>query len=246
MKRKQALTPTPGAETPPSPATSGAMDDLLAKLRAAKPEARDQRERRRRARLKDKHIVRVASGQQIPETDDLVDDNAPSTETGLLSPHSEQDGSEAGDQPAAPAEPAESKEVDIADQAASLLQGLGGNSSDEREGAGLTRESSTALRVRRRRDAEDERNRRRQRRQHGRSTALSDGSKAITEDGEEDELRPISMSPRKLPTPTTIISPPSPAPGKDFGHVMDAEESTEIPETTETKEDSAKPTNGTH
>jgi len=69
---------------PPSPGATGDMDSLLAKLRAAKPEARDQRERRRRARLKDRHAVRVASGQKMPEISDLVNDTK--AENGLLSP----------------------------------------------------------------------------------------------------------------------------------------------------------------
>ncbi|KAJ5628405.1 hypothetical protein N7490_010633 [Penicillium lividum] len=43
------------AEIPTSPATSGAMDSLLEKLRAAAPQAKDQRDRRRRARLKERH-----------------------------------------------------------------------------------------------------------------------------------------------------------------------------------------------
>ncbi|KAK4656581.1 hypothetical protein QC762_205560 [Podospora pseudocomata] len=50
-----------------SPTSTGAMDSLMEKLRAAAPQARDQRDRRRRARLKDRHQVRVASGQKLPE-----------------------------------------------------------------------------------------------------------------------------------------------------------------------------------
>ncbi|KAL2353202.1 cytokinesis protein [Cryomyces antarcticus] len=65
MRRKQNDTPKANGVTPDasaSPASSGAMDSLLEKLRAAAPDARDTRERRRRARLQDKHQVRVASG----------------------------------------------------------------------------------------------------------------------------------------------------------------------------------------
>lgn len=58
---------TSGTDTPNSPTGSGAMDSLLEKLRAAAPQARDQRDRRRRARLKEKHAVRIASGQQLPD-----------------------------------------------------------------------------------------------------------------------------------------------------------------------------------
>jgi hypothetical protein len=47
------------------------MDNLLEKLRAAQPQTRDQRDRRRHARLKDRHQVRSASGQKTPELDDI-------------------------------------------------------------------------------------------------------------------------------------------------------------------------------
>ena len=89
-------------EAPQSPVTSGAMDSLLEKLRAAAPQARDQRDRRRRARLKERHNDRVASGQHIPEAPEdgegadandaettastANDDNNSTTETGLMSP----------------------------------------------------------------------------------------------------------------------------------------------------------------
>lgn len=57
-----------GAETPGSPPANGAMESLLEKLRAAAPQVKDQRDRRRRARLKERHDLRVASGQQLPDT----------------------------------------------------------------------------------------------------------------------------------------------------------------------------------
>ncbi|KAG9573078.1 hypothetical protein KCV04_g24702, partial [Aureobasidium melanogenum] len=44
---------------PPSPASQGAMDTLLEKLRAAAPATRDTRDRRRRARLNERHQRRV-------------------------------------------------------------------------------------------------------------------------------------------------------------------------------------------
>ncbi|KAF7591993.1 hypothetical protein BBP40_000840 [Aspergillus hancockii] len=93
-----------GGEAPQLPATSGAMDSLLEKLRAAAPQARDQRDRRRRARLKERHQIRVASGQRMPDlpaaedtesgTNDGNDatnnvasnDDTIAAETGLLSP----------------------------------------------------------------------------------------------------------------------------------------------------------------
>jgi len=108
--------------------------------------------------------------------------------------------------------------VDIANQAANLLQGLGGKSDDEKDPAAIPQPSSS-LRVRRRREnAEDERARRRQRRQQARSE-ISVGSTGLTEDGDEekenkaedDDLDDASQaSPKKLPPPVTIVSPPSP------------------------------------
>ena len=53
------------------PQGSGAMDSLLEKLRQAKPQTRDERDRRRRARLKDRHQVRVASGQKIQDLNEI-------------------------------------------------------------------------------------------------------------------------------------------------------------------------------
>ncbi|KIW26672.1 uncharacterized protein PV07_06487 [Cladophialophora immunda] len=70
-KRAQASTnvsgAASGAETPGSPPANGAMETLLEKLRAAAPQVKDQRDRRRRARLKERHDQRIASGQQLPE-----------------------------------------------------------------------------------------------------------------------------------------------------------------------------------
>jgi cytokinesis protein len=227
MKRKQAairspLSPTGGADTPPSPGpSSGAMDDLLAKLRAAKPETRDQRDRRRRARLKDRHAVRVASGQKMPE---LQVGTSGTSDTGLLSPASEnsETGSGSGDKPVdAEAALSDDAELDIADRAASLLQDMGGvddASNDEK-----------ADKVRKRSAAEEERNRRRARRQQARSE-ISVASLPVTDDGEDDERTIIPRSPERSPErspaksppksrtkavvpPVTIVSPPSPQVG---------------------------------
>ncbi|KAL8977135.1 MAG: hypothetical protein Q9177_006701, partial [Variospora cf. flavescens] len=84
-----AAGPT-GTDGTMSPSSTGAMDTLLEKLRAAAPQARDQRDRRRRARLKDRHEVRVASGQQMPEMAELAKPDTPQEESekGLLSPQS--------------------------------------------------------------------------------------------------------------------------------------------------------------
>lgn len=203
------------SDGPKSPASTGAMDDLLQKLRAAKPEARDQRDRRRRARLKDRHQVRVASGQKIPELGVNIadeegeggDDNAAGKS--MLSPRSEAGESEAG----AVTSPVDPAGGDVADRAAAMLEGLQGGSSLNKDGS---------LSVRRRREnAGDERERRRRRRQQATSTASS----ARSEDGglmsptdtilEEDERRGSVVSgdgteSTGVTTPVTIVSPPSP------------------------------------
>ncbi|KAK2811815.1 hypothetical protein FQN50_001853 [Emmonsiellopsis sp. PD_5] len=174
-KRNNAAALTNGLADSPdgplSPASSGAMDTLLEKLRAAAPQARDQRDRRRRARLKERHQVRVASGQKIPDLtagdagDDKSneagdgDDAHSGTSGDLLSPRSPADESSSGGK-----ESQVSEGEDIADRAANLLQGL----RDSKEG------SSGADRVRRRESAEEARRNRRLRR---RTPAANGGSR---------------------------------------------------------------------
>lgn len=223
MRRKQmntaAANATPVGDAPPSPASTGAMDTLLEKLRAAAPQTRDTRDRRRRARLKDRHQVRVASGQKIPETGENVDEN------GLLSPTSMEGGSEdaqsnEGDRGAA------SEGEDIADRAASMLQGLRGDG----DGEGAPKDDT--LRVRRRREsADDERAKRRARRRAAGTSVSEAGSGSgaqprqnapIPEEAEIVDLTIDAPEPgedtgsrtgsrdEKLPTPTTVVVPPSP------------------------------------
>lgn len=223
MRRKQmntaAANAAPVGDAPPSPASTGAMDTLLEKLRAAAPQTRDTRDRRRRARLKDRHQVRVASGQRIPETGENVD------ESGLLSPTSMEGGSEdaqsnEGDHGAT------SEGEDIADRAASMLQGLRGDG--DAEGPGR----DDSLRVRRRREsADDERAKRRARRRAagtsmstdaGSGTGAPQRQSAIPEEAEMVDLTIDAPEPGeetgsrtssrdgKLPTPTTVVVPPSP------------------------------------
>ena len=179
------------------------MDVLLEKLRAAAaPAAKDQRDRRRRARLKDRHQVRVASGQKIPETGENIEEN------GLLSPTT--DVSEAA------SDGATSEGEDIADRAASMLQGLRGDA----DGDGPSRDES--LRARRRREsADDERTRRRARRRAGGTSVdiplqspIREETGAADEDADVETKRSSGESndsePTQLPTPTTIVVPPSP------------------------------------
>ncbi|KAF2002497.1 hypothetical protein P154DRAFT_533056 [Amniculicola lignicola CBS 123094] len=218
MRRKAAtlkpLSPSvlsSDSDAPKSPASTGAMDDLLQKLRAAKPEARDQRDRRRRARLKDRHEVRVASGQKIPELGINVEEEgdeegAEGTGKGMISPNSDTNESEASRVDAI-ASPTGSGPADVADRAAAVLEGLQGASKD----GGLT--------VRRRRESADsERERRRRRRQQASSQRTDDGalmspSSVIQEEGEEegDGTKRSSLgSGDGSQTPVTIVSPPSP------------------------------------
>ncbi|EMC96547.1 hypothetical protein BAUCODRAFT_69374 [Baudoinia panamericana UAMH 10762] len=209
MRRKQqvvaqnagtATAAAEGSDAPPSPAGYGDVDDLMKKLRAAAPE-KNVRERRRRAYLKDRHQVRVASGQKIPETGENM-------ESGLLSPTITEEGGEA-----APAEGAVSEGEDIADRAASLLQGLRGDG----EGASEALVRDDSLRIRRRREsANDERAQRRARRRGaGTSTDTATQSmiveEAETTDATAEERR--DGAPRHLPSPPvpeTVVVPPSP------------------------------------
>ncbi|KAK3069999.1 hypothetical protein LTR53_011217, partial [Teratosphaeriaceae sp. CCFEE 6253] len=222
MRRKQinaqqanAIAPTSDNSAPPSPgASTGAMDQLLEKLRAAAPQAKATREQRRRARLKDKHQVRVASGQQIPETGENLDGGVEGGESGLLSPTASvpEEAGTAVD----PAGGAVSEGEDIADRAASLLQGLRG---DGEGGLSEVPSRDESLRVRRRREsADDERSRRRARRRAA-GTSTADASASIAEeDGEAPGTDGLTVDTRgqgerSLPTPPvpeTIVVPPSP------------------------------------
>jgi cytokinesis protein len=189
MKRKHAqlkINAVGGAEAAlPSPSSTGAMDSLLEKLRAAAPQTRDQRDRRRRARLKDRHQVRLASGQKVPDLNEI-----PEVEAGLQS--AKTTGSfPTDDDPLSPRDGAalspregDAGEDDLAARAAMLLQGMrgdGGDGADDEE-----------KRARRRATAEDERRARRRRR--GDKTAS-----AVIGDGEEGERA-------EVPTITTTMA----------------------------------------
>lgn len=214
MRRKQAQTSanplssnalSSDSEAPKSPASTGAMDDLLQKLRAAKPEARDQRDRRRRARLKDKHQVRVASGQKIPEVGVNVEGEGegPEKEEGGEKDKAQDPTNEAAESETAAA-PSETStaEADIADRAAAMLEGL-------QSGASLNKDGSLSVR-RRRENADTERQRRRNRRQQASSAKSEDGGlmspNAIPEEGEGD----TSLLDDGPSTPVTVVHPPSP------------------------------------
>lgn len=202
---------------PLSPSSTGAMDSLLEKLRAAAPQARDQRDRRRRARLKDRHQVRVASGQTIPDVGDLTKNGSEDEDTdkGLLSPTAATNDEASGDR----MEPISEGE-DVAERAASLLQGL------RRDGTGESARPESrdgSLRVRRRREsADDERKNRRRRRARESSSTTGDEGELLSPRQEADPLPEIREPDEEdggnedegakegTPPPTTVVVPPSP------------------------------------
>ena len=250
MRRKQAHTPNPlspntsslasDSDAPKSPASTGAMDDLLQKLRAAKPEARDQRDRRRRARLKDKHQVRVASGQKIPELDvnmeegDAVgavgSDAAGQNGLGRSALATTSEAAETDTQAAtaaasgvlSPTATGAASDADIADRAAAMLEGLQ-SSSTGGAGGGLNKDGSLSVR-RRRESADTERQRRRNRRNQtgssredgGGAGGLVSPTTTILEEGEtgsgaeREDDGGGHAGQGGLETPTTVVVPPSP------------------------------------
>jgi len=220
---------TPDTPSSPNPGT-GAMDTLLEKLRAAAPTTRETRDRRRRARLNDRHQRRVASGQQMPElpnietTDTFMDEAElinPPSDTNQLAPI-EQEGDKG----------AVSEGEDVADRAATLMQSLRGDADSEGPNRG------DSLRVRRRRESADtERTRRRERRRGPQKDSIDNDvpqSPIVEESGEvsavsrdqQIEDGNTGLAPLKTPVlgsemdddpetslpspPVTVIVPPSP------------------------------------
>lgn len=187
-----------GTDSPVSPTSSGAMDSLLEKLRAAAPQAKDQRDRRRRARLKERHQVRVASGQRMPSVVGEIDDGEGASMISTV---------DAGGDHLAPQEDAKSTNgaesvsegEDIADRAANLLQGLRSNNAD-------TDEERTR---RRRESAEDERRARRLRMRS--RNAATNGSKDSADGLVLPSLRETSAAPDEDPQSSVATSQPTPA-----------------------------------
>ncbi|KAL9007835.1 MAG: hypothetical protein Q9173_006981 [Seirophora scorigena] len=212
-----AAGPT-GTDGTMSPSSTGAMDTLLEKLRAAAPQARDQRDRRRRARLKDRHEVRVASGQQMPEMAELAKTDPPREENdrGLLSPQSTTSGEASLDRVGDMATISEGE--DIADRAASMLQGLRGDG-EAISARPISKDGNLKVRRRRESAADEERKARRNRRRTAASTASSGNrdstlSPAPEQDGSTTLEEPADTSSRGnthlAAPPRTVISPPSP------------------------------------
>lgn len=198
---------TTSADNPGSPSSTGAMDSLLEKLRAAAPQARDQRDRRRRARLKDRHQIRVASGQTIPDLGDLTKTGSEDEEgeKSLIGPenteHDDATRERLGDMAVI------SEGEDVAERAATLLQGL--RSDGDADGLPASRDGS--LRVRRRRESADDERRSRRRRRGGGTP-----SNGVVDDRDSPIPTSVYHEPDSIPeeasstTPTTVISPPSP------------------------------------
>lgn len=171
MKRKNAnlkVSLDGRAEgAPVSPSSAGAMDSLLEKLRAAAPQTRDQRDRRRRARLQNKHQVRIASGQKVPE---LVSE-IPEVEVALMSAKSTESGATSDIasilSPSLSVTSPRDEEDDVAQRAALLLQGM---RKEEDEGD-VDEEKRESMRRARRQTAQEERSSRRRRRERATSVA---------------------------------------------------------------------------
>ncbi|PTB69549.1 hypothetical protein BBK36DRAFT_1137975 [Trichoderma citrinoviride] len=206
MKRKNAQTKSASLladNGPASPSSTGAMDSLLERLRAAAPQARDQRDRRRRARLKDRHQVRVASGQKIDALDEIptVETNLSKTEPAI---------SEEGEAQTPTSHPPPSRDGnegdDIADQAAALLQKMrGGDGNDEADV-----ERRETMRKARRQTAEEERRLRRRRRERASSTVDASKDESSILSVAEEPSTPATEQP-KQEEETTPGTPATPA-----------------------------------
>ncbi|KAL8800702.1 MAG: hypothetical protein Q9223_007229 [Gallowayella weberi] len=209
-----AMAASSGTDGTMSPSSTGAMDSLLEKLRAAAPLARDQRDRRRRARLKDRHQVRVASGQTMPDMADLTKADAQDDDgdKDLLAPPSTTSGEanleRVGDLAAI------SEGEDIADRAASMLQGLRADAEPDLSSRPTSKDGS--LRVRRRREsADEERKARRNRRRTATSNVSEDRETTASPAPEQEAIpeEPPDANDSKdnlLVPPRTIVVPPSP------------------------------------
>src|SRR3569833_1597425 len=192
MKRKHAqlkinaATAAEGAL--PSPSSAGAMDSLLEKLRAAAPQTRDQRDRRRRARLKDRHQVRIASGQKIPDLNEI-----PEIEAGLQRARSA--GSGQTDDNGNPLSPSSLASPRMPWRRRAALCATSSSSPSRGDGTDeANEEKRESLRRARRQTAEDERSSRRRRREKAQSST-SQG------EGESRDETMLDADGPDLPTP---------------------------------------------
>ena len=228
MARKRAAAsgassnPGSGTATPGSPTDSGAMDSLLEKLRAAGSQSgKDQRERRRRRAMLEKHTTRLASGQQLP---DLPVKDGLEVNRGIVS---KSDGEDAipEEDTGSDAKAAVSEGEDVADRALRALK----------EMRSATPGDGEELDIRRRREgADEERKARRARRRTAQQSSMGaaagglkspevdsvqEGRKSDVEEEEKrsDEEAVKGMS---IPMPRIIVSPtgedvPTPPPERE-------------------------------
>lgn len=185
MKRKQALkSPLVADGAPASPTTTGAMDSLLEKLRAAAPQARDDRDRRRRARLKDRHRDRIASGQKVPDLDEIpsIEDNLKQGEKETAPAQGQASTGEGNPLSPALSSPREGED-DVAARAAMMLQGMRGGEEE------ADPEKRDALRKKR---TEEERRARRRRRETARSREEQKDNKEEQKESKEEEKETVA------------------------------------------------------
>ncbi|RMZ89513.1 hypothetical protein DV736_g3253, partial [Chaetothyriales sp. CBS 134916] len=146
-------------ETSGAPISRGDMDSLLEKLRAAGP-PKDQKDRRRKARLKGQHQERLASGQQIPPPQirqDIEDSRG-------ISSKSEGEGDQSAEETKSD-KPVMSESDDVAERVARALREIGS----------ATPTDDDELRIRRRREgADEERKARRMKRRTAQTSTTSD------------------------------------------------------------------------
>lgn len=202
--------PGSGAATPGSPTDNGAMDSLLEKLRAAGPQAKDQRERRRRRALKEKHATRLASGQHVP---DLPVKEGIEESRGLVTKSDGEENVIAEERPDS-AGKAASEGEDVADRALRALKEMRSSTPDD----------AGELDIRRRREgADEERKARRMRRrtaQHGSMSAQGglkspeldsvqegDRRSEIEDEEKKSDEEGLKAGGQALPTPLIIVSP---------------------------------------
>jgi cytokinesis protein len=210
MARKRAQVsagssaPGSGTATPGSPTDNGAMDSLLEKLRAAGPQVKDQRERRRRRALKEKHVTRLASGQQVP---DLPAKDGIEESRGIANNTEGEDNATTEDGASSTGKVSEGE--DVADRALRALKEM--RSSTPGEG--------DELEVRRRREgADEERKARRARRRTAQQSSMNaaagglkspDLDKVDEGDKQSDDDEPKKSDEETLKTqpPKIIVSP---------------------------------------
>jgi cytokinesis protein len=217
-KRKQLLNAATSNQKmndgPLSPNSSGAMEALFEKLKQAGPAQREKREIRRKAYLKGGRRTasgasRTASGASIAES---VGEQPVSSSDATSAP---------SPLPSIPSSAAEEEDA-LTSKTQEMLMRLRGETSGDLGSQG------GSLRVRRRRGSGEDLRRERRRRQ---GSNVSSTTAPLPPDNEDPDAavakaKMVLMGMRRgseadedaisggLPTPTTIISPPSPEPGK--------------------------------